>query len=221
MKIPKQILLGSDMSIIGFPQCGNSYYLLMQLDKEFQPVFHLLEAQWVPPAERINSITDVRSIIRVGEIDVGHMPVTQDDLNTTSLIKWEKIQMMLKNNLSTSNQIIDNGLEPVLQLPFLAVLVVPVRPLSTRSLSLKRVMLIYRVLFLRKVTSPQAMDIPLDLSVQASVTICNLLILLRLQALQGVCQFAKLVHKNPTRTLGPYILLTFVRVQQLQDLRQV
>jgi hypothetical protein len=89
----------------------------MQLDKEFQPVFHLLEAQLVPPAERINSITDVRSIIRVGEIDVGHMPVTQDDLNTTSLIKWEKIQMMLQNNLSTSNQINDNGLEPVLQLP--------------------------------------------------------------------------------------------------------
>lgn len=117
LKIPNQILLGSDMSIIGFPQCGNSYYLLMQLDKEFKPVFHLLEAQLVPPAERRNSVTDVKSIIRVGEIDVGQMPVTQEDLYTTSLIKWEKIQMMLQNNLTTSNQIIDNGLEPILQLP--------------------------------------------------------------------------------------------------------
>ncbi|KAJ4783106.1 Mediator of RNA polymerase II transcription subunit 14 [Rhynchospora pubera] len=117
LKIPKQILLGSDMSIMGFPQCGNSYYLLMQLDKEFKPVFHLLETQSAPPAERRNSITDVKNIIRVSEIDISQMPVTQDDLNTTSLLKWEKIQMMLQSNPSTSNQIIDNGLEPVLQLP--------------------------------------------------------------------------------------------------------
>jgi mediator of RNA polymerase II transcription subunit 14 len=117
LKIPEKILLGSDMSIIGFPQCGNSYYLLIQLDKEFKPVFHLLESQLVPSAEERNSITDVKTIIRVGEIDVGQMPITQDDLNTTSLIKWEKIQMMLQNNPSMSNHIIDNGLEPVLQLP--------------------------------------------------------------------------------------------------------
>jgi mediator of RNA polymerase II transcription subunit 14 len=105
------------MSIIGFPQCGNCYYLLMQLDKEFKPVFHLLESQLVPSAEKGNSITDVKTITRVGEIDVFQMPITQDDLNTTSLIKWEKIQLMLQNNPSMSNQITDNGLEPVLQLP--------------------------------------------------------------------------------------------------------
>ncbi|KAK6157809.1 hypothetical protein DH2020_012057 [Rehmannia glutinosa] len=44
-KLPKNISDDSNSLIMGFPECGSSYFLLMQLDKEFKPCPKLIEAQ--------------------------------------------------------------------------------------------------------------------------------------------------------------------------------
>lgn len=43
--IPKSIILGADLLLMGFPNCGDSYFLLTQLDVDFKPPFTLLESQ--------------------------------------------------------------------------------------------------------------------------------------------------------------------------------
>ncbi|KAJ8478353.1 hypothetical protein OPV22_022080 [Ensete ventricosum] len=45
LKIPNSILQVSDLLVMGFPQCANCYYLLMQVDKDFRLVFNLLESR--------------------------------------------------------------------------------------------------------------------------------------------------------------------------------
>lgn len=43
MRVPKNISSDSTTLVMGFPECGTSYFLLMQLDDDFTPLFHLLE----------------------------------------------------------------------------------------------------------------------------------------------------------------------------------
>lgn len=43
IRIPESISSDSNMLLLGFPDCGSSYFLLMQLDKDFKPQFKLLE----------------------------------------------------------------------------------------------------------------------------------------------------------------------------------
>ncbi|KAL3537818.1 hypothetical protein ACH5RR_001184 [Cinchona calisaya] len=79
VKLPKNISNGSRMLLMGFPECGSSYYLLMQLDKDFKPLFKLLET--LPDSSgKAESFSDLNNVIRVKNVDVGRMLMCEDDL---------------------------------------------------------------------------------------------------------------------------------------------
>lgn len=103
---------------MGFPLSGNSYFLLMQLDKDFRPLFNLLETQ-PESSGKSQSVSNFNHVIRFNKIDIGQMQMADDDLNL-SLLNWEKINTL--PNLATLNQLSKNvlpelGLEQALQLP--------------------------------------------------------------------------------------------------------
>lgn len=95
VRIPKAILNESDMLLMGFPECGSSYYLLMQLDKDFKPLFKLLETQQDPSGKSL-SVGDANQVIRFNKIDIGQMPLVDDKLNL-SLLDWERLLSYLPN----------------------------------------------------------------------------------------------------------------------------
>ncbi|CAO2168749.1 unnamed protein product [Urochloa humidicola] len=76
LKIPKSVLYGSDFMVMGFPQCANAYYLLVQLDSDLRPVFHLLETQ---TDESSNSNADANQVIRFNTIDISRMQICEDE----------------------------------------------------------------------------------------------------------------------------------------------
>ncbi|CAL9162610.1 unnamed protein product [Musa hybrid cultivar] len=115
LKIPKSILHGSDILIMGFPQCANSYYLLMQVDKDFKPVFSLLELRSDQDGKS-SSFTDAIQVIRFNRIDIGQMKIVDDELNM-SLFDWEKLCSLPK--LGTFIQVAEHdfGVDSALQFP--------------------------------------------------------------------------------------------------------
>ena len=95
VKVPKSILNGSAMLIMGFPDCGSSYFLLMELDKDFKPLFKLLGTQPDPSAE--DTLFGVlNQVLRVKKIDIGQMQVLEDEMNL-SLVDWGKLRSVLPN----------------------------------------------------------------------------------------------------------------------------
>ncbi|KAJ1413883.1 Mediator complex, subunit Med14 [Sesbania bispinosa] len=93
--IPKDILNGSAMLMMGFPDCGSSYFLLMQLDKDFKPLFKLLETQ-PDPSGKDNLFGDLNQVLRIKKIDIGQMQVLEDEMNL-SLVDWGKLRSILPN----------------------------------------------------------------------------------------------------------------------------
>ena len=99
--LPKNISNGSTVLLMGFPDCGGSYFLLMQLDKDFKPLFKLLETQ--PDASgKVDSLNDQNHVIRIKKIDVNQMQMHEDDMNL-SLLDWGKLQSILPS-AGKSNQ---------------------------------------------------------------------------------------------------------------------
>uniref|UniRef100_A0A0E0IAE3 Mediator of RNA polymerase II transcription subunit 14 n=1 Tax=Oryza nivara TaxID=4536 RepID=A0A0E0IAE3_ORYNI len=79
LKIPKSILCGSEFMVMGFPQCANAYYLLMQLDKSFKPVFCLLEIQSNEgDNNNADATTDAKEAIRFIRIDISKLKIDED-----------------------------------------------------------------------------------------------------------------------------------------------
>ncbi|KAF9618672.1 hypothetical protein IFM89_002367 [Coptis chinensis] len=108
VKIPKVILNGSGLLLMGFPQCGSSYFLLMQLDKDFKPLFLLLETQQDPGGKFHTD--ESNHVLRFNNIDIGQMQMLEDELNL-SLLDWEQLISSLPNVLG-SNQTSEHGLLP-------------------------------------------------------------------------------------------------------------
>ncbi|KAK7258695.1 hypothetical protein RIF29_24277 [Crotalaria pallida] len=94
VKIPKSISNGSATVMMGFPDCGSSYFLLMQLDKDFKPVFKLLETQ-PDPSSKDNLFGDLNQVLRSKNIDIGLMQVHEDDMNC--LVDCGKLRSLLPN----------------------------------------------------------------------------------------------------------------------------
>ncbi|CAJ1961078.1 unnamed protein product [Sphenostylis stenocarpa] len=94
VKIPKDVSNGSAMLLMGFPDCGSSYFLLMQLDKDFKPLFKLLETQ--PDQSGTDNLSggDLNQVFRVKKIDVGQLQVHEDEMNL-SLVDWGKLHSIL------------------------------------------------------------------------------------------------------------------------------
>ncbi|KAH1079395.1 hypothetical protein GLYMA_19G245100v4 [Glycine max] len=93
VKIPKNVSNGSAMLLMGFPDCGSSYFLLMQLDKDFKPLFKLLETQ-PDPSGKDNLSGDLNQVLRIKEINIGQMQVQEDEMNL-SLVDWGKLRSVL------------------------------------------------------------------------------------------------------------------------------
>ncbi|KAA8544913.1 hypothetical protein F0562_019692 [Nyssa sinensis] len=103
VKVPKHILNGSSLLLMGFPECGSSYFLLMQLDKDFKPLFKLLETQ-LDPSGKVHSF----HVIRIKSIDIGQMQMLEDELNL-SLLDCGKLLSFSPNGVGT-NQTSEPGL---------------------------------------------------------------------------------------------------------------
>ncbi|GFP99771.1 mediator of RNA polymerase ii transcription subunit 14 [Phtheirospermum japonicum] len=84
VKLPKNISDDSNSLIMGFPECGSSYFLLMQLDREFKPCPKLVEAQLDSPG-KAEPFGDVSKVTRVKDLDISHMHMCQDELNLSLL----------------------------------------------------------------------------------------------------------------------------------------
>ena len=105
VKVPKNLLNGSTMLLMGFPDCGNLYFLLAQLDKDFKPLFKLLETQ-PDPSGKVHSSSDSTAVMRMKKIDVNQMQMLEDDLSIVDLGKLNR----LLPNASPYNQMSEHGL---------------------------------------------------------------------------------------------------------------
>ncbi|KAJ7978113.1 mediator of RNA polymerase II transcription subunit 14 [Quillaja saponaria] len=95
VKVSKSILNDSIMLLMGFPDCGSCYFLLLQLDKDFKPLFKLLETQ-PDPSGKDNSFIDLNHVVRFMEIDISQMQMLEDEMNV-SVGDWGKLGSFLPN----------------------------------------------------------------------------------------------------------------------------
>ncbi|KAG8049511.1 hypothetical protein GUJ93_ZPchr0009g1093 [Zizania palustris] len=118
LKIPESILHGSDLMVMGFPQCANAYYLLMQLDKDFRPVFHLLETQ-SDASDKTNANTGTKEAMRFNKIDVGQIHISKNESNTNGFnVKLHALQNIGNcDDIMENGLTIQNGIEPLPLLP--------------------------------------------------------------------------------------------------------
>ncbi|KAJ8573003.1 hypothetical protein K7X08_009514 [Anisodus acutangulus] len=107
VKVPKSISCGTNLLLMGFPECGSSYFLLMELDKDFKPVFKLLESQSDSPA-KAQSLADLSNVVRVKTVDIGRMQICEDELNL-SLLNSKKLLSVLPSD-GGSHQSSENSL---------------------------------------------------------------------------------------------------------------
>lgn len=107
VKVPKNISNGSSMLLMGFPDCGSSYFLLMLLDKDFKPQFKLLETQ-PDPSGKAHSFNEINHVMRMKKIDVGQMQMLEDEMNL-SLLDWGKLLSFLPS-AGGHNQTSEHGI---------------------------------------------------------------------------------------------------------------
>ncbi|KAL4564908.1 hypothetical protein LXL04_028984 [Taraxacum kok-saghyz] len=80
VKVPKQVLNGSNMLLMGFPDCGSSYFLLMQLEDNFTPIFKLLETQPDPSGKQEPSSSNVSVLVtRSKNIDINQIHILEGE----------------------------------------------------------------------------------------------------------------------------------------------
>ncbi|KAI4350064.1 hypothetical protein L6164_010589 [Bauhinia variegata] len=119
VKISKSILNGSAMLLMGFPDSGSSYFLLLQLDKDFKPLFKLLETQ-PDPCGKDQSPDKLNQVFRIKKIDIGQMQMHEDEMNL-SLVDWGKLHSFLPNtaapNQTSEHEFLSEaGLESSIQM---------------------------------------------------------------------------------------------------------
>ncbi|OMO55386.1 Mediator complex, subunit Med14 [Corchorus capsularis] len=107
MKVPKNLVSGSAVLVLGFPDCESSYFLLMELDKDFKPLFKLLETQ-PDPSGKGQSFYDLNNVLRIKKIDINQMQMLEDETNL-SIVDWGKLLTFLPNIVGP-NQTSEHGL---------------------------------------------------------------------------------------------------------------
>jgi len=93
------VLYGSDFMVLGFPQCANSYYFLIQLDNDLRPVFHLLETR---TDESNSSNADANQVIRFNKIDINHMQIGEDEYSMNLFDTGKALQVIDGGSLRPS-----------------------------------------------------------------------------------------------------------------------
>ncbi|GAV75768.1 Med14 domain-containing protein [Cephalotus follicularis] len=109
VKIPKNLSNGSSMLLMGFPECGGSYFLMMQLDKDFKPLFELLETQ-PDPSGKARSLNELDHVMRIKKIDIGQMQILEDELNLSILDRGKLLSFL--PTAVVSSQSSEHGLLP-------------------------------------------------------------------------------------------------------------
>lgn len=71
--------LGSDVLIMGFPQCEDCFFLCLQLDVNFTPLFTLLEAHPQSSSVRSTLVSSAFDIFRWMKIDIEAMPIFREN----------------------------------------------------------------------------------------------------------------------------------------------
>ncbi|XWS42513.1 hypothetical protein CRYUN_Cryun16bG0020500 [Craigia yunnanensis] len=107
VKVPKNLVNGSAVLVMGFPDCESSYFLLMELDKDFKPLFKLLETQ-PDPSGKGHSFNDLNNVLRIMKIDISQMQMLEDETNL-SILDWRKLLSCLPN-VRGLNQTSEHGL---------------------------------------------------------------------------------------------------------------
>ncbi|KAL8159589.1 hypothetical protein V2J09_001126 [Rumex salicifolius] len=115
VKVPKNILNGSNYLIMGFPEYGGSYFLLMQPDKDFKPLFKLIETQ-----SQHSGKSNTLNISRAKKIEIAQMQIIEDEMHL-NLLDWGKMAKRLHvaegpNQSSEHGMLLDFGLETSIQL---------------------------------------------------------------------------------------------------------
>ncbi|KAL8545645.1 hypothetical protein ACS0TY_005686 [Phlomoides rotata] len=106
VKLPKTISDDSDSLFMGFPEYGSSYFMLMQLDKEFKPCPKLIEAR-TDSSGRAEPFGDMSEVIRVKNLDISWMHMCEDELNL-SLLDRQKMLSILSD--ANANEISEHDL---------------------------------------------------------------------------------------------------------------
>ncbi|XVF31133.1 hypothetical protein REPUB_Repub16aG0119200 [Reevesia pubescens] len=107
VKVPKSLVNGSAVLVMGFPDCQSSYFLLMELDKDFKPLFKLLETQ-PDPSGNGHSFNDLNNVLHIKKIDINQMQVLEDETNL-SILDLGKLLSFLPN-VGGPNQTSEHGL---------------------------------------------------------------------------------------------------------------
>ncbi|KAK6163146.1 hypothetical protein DH2020_002987 [Rehmannia glutinosa] len=89
-KLPKNISDDSNSLIMGFPECGSSYFLLMQLDKEFKPCPKLIEAQ-VDSSGKAEPFGDLSKVTRLGRFNAWFNPPISFSSIVDEVFELEKV----------------------------------------------------------------------------------------------------------------------------------
>ncbi|EPS72703.1 hypothetical protein M569_02052, partial [Genlisea aurea] len=84
MKFPKEISGDPESLFMGFPEDGNSFFLLMQLDNDFKPCAKLIEAK-VDSSWKAERFGDMSKIIRVKNLDMHQMHMPRDEIESSLL----------------------------------------------------------------------------------------------------------------------------------------
>jgi hypothetical protein len=71
--------LGGDVLIMGFPQCEDCFFLCLQLDVNFTPLFTLLEAHPQSSSARSTLVSGAFDIFRWMKIDIEAMPILREN----------------------------------------------------------------------------------------------------------------------------------------------
>ncbi|CAM8963448.1 unnamed protein product [Rhodiola kirilowii] len=80
VKVPKSITVGSTSLLLGFPNCGRAYYLLVELDKDFKPHFQLLETH-PEPSGKDDASSDINNVMHIKRIDLAKIQMLEDEVN--------------------------------------------------------------------------------------------------------------------------------------------
>lgn len=107
VKVPKHALNGSNMLLMGFPDCGSSYFLLMQHEDDFRPIFKLLETQ-PDPSGKPESSGVLNLVSRIKNVDINQMHMLEGEPNL-SLLDYNTLTFST-NDAGSTNQTSDHGL---------------------------------------------------------------------------------------------------------------
>ncbi|KAH6813445.1 RNA polymerase II transcription mediator [Perilla frutescens var. frutescens] len=105
-KLPKTLAEDSNSLFMGFPECGSSYFLLMQLDKEFKPCPKLIEVQ-VESSGKAEPFGDMSKVVRVKNLDISRMHMCEDELNLSLL---DRRKMLSIPNDVNANETSEHGI---------------------------------------------------------------------------------------------------------------